>query len=126
MKWLLLFAFATCTSQKAPESVAVKITAHDTTWSADSGGREIHVPLGARVDLELKSRDYISIFAAPALGLRDFAAPGLPAKFEFRADKPGRYELRSDELCGRPHTDRSRGHVVVEDAAAYFAWKAHQ
>jgi cytochrome c oxidase subunit II len=85
-------------------------------------GREVHVPLGAEVRLTLTSRDYISDFTLPQLGLRDFAAPDLPSEFRFRADRAGRYDVRGDELCGRPHSERTRGVLVVEDAASFRAW----
>ena len=111
------------------------MVAHDTTWHAaylvegPAGraaevptGREVHVPLGAEVTLALASTVYISDFALPDLGLRDCAAPGLPSTLRFRADRPGRYVLRGDELCGRPHDERSRGLLIVEDPAAFQAW----
>ena len=123
----LLFALS---CQRAPAhvgTVAVKILAHDTSWDATvdgrEAGREIHVPLGATVQLTLASRDYISLFALPAFGLRDFAAPGLPGTFTFRANRAGSFELRGDELCGKPHTDKTRGHVIVDDG---LAWKAFE
>ena len=120
--------------QASLDSIAVRMVAHDTTWQAAyvvpqprgvaeiPTGREVHVPVGAEVVLALASRDYISVFTLPALGLRDFAAPGLPSEFRFVAARPGRFALRGDELCGRPHDDRSRGWLVVEDAAAFRAW----
>ncbi len=117
------------------DAVEVRITAQDTSWSAsyliaghDAGtvelqsGREVHLPLGAQVGLELKSRDYICVFAAPDLGLRDFAAPGLLGNFHFRAGRKGSFELRGDEMCGLPHTDKTRGRLVVEEPAAFRAW----
>jgi cytochrome c oxidase subunit 2 len=117
------------------DAVEVRVTAQDTAWSAsyliggrDAGtvelpsGREIHLPVGAQVGLELKSRDYICVFAAPDLGLHDFAAPGLPGNFHFRAAQKGSFELRGDEMCGLPHTDKTRGRLVVEEPAAFRAW----
>jgi heme/copper-type cytochrome/quinol oxidase subunit 2 len=117
------------------ENVDVRLVAEDTSWHASyliperngvptvvPTGREVHVPLGADVRLALTSRDYISDFTVPQLGLRDFAAPDLPSEFRFHADRSGRYDVRGDELCGRPHTDRTRGVLVVEDAASYRAW----
>jgi len=116
------------------DAVDVRLVAEDTSWHASyviqqtrrttevPTGREVHVPLGADVRLALSSRDYISDFRLPELGLRDFAAPDLPSEFRFRADRAGRYLLRGDELCGLPHTDRTRGTLVVEDTAAYRAW----
>jgi len=116
------------------DAVNVRLVAEDTSWHASyviqqanrttevPTGREVHVPLGADVRLALSSRDFISDFRVPDFGLRDFAAPDLPSEFRFRADRAGRYLLRGDELCGLPHTDRTRGTLVVEDTTAYRAW----
>jgi cytochrome c oxidase subunit II len=116
------------------DAVDVRLVAQDTSWHASyvlqqahrttevPTGREVHVPLGADVRLALSSRDYISDFRVPELGLRDFAAPDLPSEFRFRADRAGRYSVRGDELCGRPHTERARGTLVVEDSESFRAW----
>jgi cytochrome c oxidase subunit 2 len=116
------------------DAVDVRLVAQDTSWHASyvlgsaqratevPTGREVHVPLGADVRLALTSRDYISDFRVPELGLRDFAAPELPSEFRFRADRVGRYSVRGDELCGLPHTDRARGTLVVEDSESFRAW----
>jgi cytochrome c oxidase subunit 2 len=117
------------------DAVDVRLMAQDTSWHASyllpkrhgatttvPTGREVHVPIGAEVRLALMSRDYISDFSLPELGLRDFAAPDLPSELRFRADRTGRFDVRGDELCGRPHTDRTRGWLVVEDAASFRAW----
>ena len=113
----------------------VRLVAEDTSWHAvylmsESSGRtneiptdrEVHVPLGASVRLVLTSRDYISDFTVPELGLRDFAAPDLPSEFRFQATRAGRFALRGDELCGLPHTDKTRGWLIVEEAAQFKRW----
>lgn len=117
------------------DAVDVRLVAEGTSWHASylvtgrngattavPTGREVHVPLDADVRLALTSRDYISDFTLPQLGLRDFAAPDLPSEFRFHADRAGRYDVRGDELCGRPHTDTNRDWLVVEDAASFQAW----
>jgi len=116
------------------DAVDVRLVAQNTSWHASylfkeakgatevPTGREVHVPVGADVRLALTSRDYISDFTLPALGLRDFAAPELPSEFRFRADRTGRYDVRGDELCGLPHTDKTRGTLVVEDPVSFRAW----
>jgi cytochrome c oxidase subunit 2 len=135
----IAIGFAACgdpgAERIAVDTVAVRISAHDVAWNAAyvtvrgdgatveiSTAREVHLPIGAAVSLELASRDYICLFAMPDLGLRDFAAPGLPAQFHFRAERAGSYELRGDELCGLPHTEKTRGRFVVEDPALFQAW----
>lgn len=117
------------------DAVSVELTAHRADWNAEylipgghgsenrvSTGREVHVPRGAYVTLVFSSREYISNFDAPDLGLREFAAPGLPGHFQFRADHARRYELRADELCGLPHPERLVGAIVVEPAQEFQAW----
>ena len=117
------------------DAVEVRLVAEDTSWRASyllpqhggpaiavPTGREVHVPLGADVRLGLTSRDYIADFRLSDLGLRDFAAPDLPSEFRFRADHAGQYEVRGDELCGLPHTDKTRGLLIVEDPASFRAW----
>ena len=117
------------------DAVRVEMTAHRADWQAAyrlpdgagptrqvATGREVHVPIGAVVTLTMLSGDYIATFDAPAIGLRDFAAPGLPGRFEFHASTAGRYEVRADEICGLPHPEQFVGLVVVETPDAYRAW----
>jgi cytochrome c oxidase subunit 2 len=132
----VVFALSGCSAPPTirVDAVDVRLVAEDTSWHASyvlhhdrratevPTGREVHVPLGADVRLVLASRDYISDFRVPELGLRDFAAPDLPSEFRFRADRTGRYSVRGDELCGLPHTDRARGTLVVEDSESFRAW----
>ena len=131
---VIAMAAASAACQVTPKAdvraVEVRMVAHWPTWNATylieephgpameiPTGREVHVPLGATVTLALVSPVFISDFRLPALGLRDFAAPGLPSTFRFRADRPGRYRLQGDELWGRPHHERSRRWRVVGDPA---------
>ena len=115
------------------DAVQVRVRAQDTAWSADylfptapgavrsvATGREVHLPLGANVELSLSSRDFICLFAMPGLQLRDFAAPGVSGRFEFRAERAGSYEFRGDEMCGLPHTEKTRGRFVIEEPAFPF------
>lgn len=118
------------------DTVEVRMVAHAAAWQASyvlapqgngaatevPTGREVHVPIGAEVRFALTSLDYISDFTLPGLGLRDFCAPGLPSEIRFTADRAGRFALRGDQLCGLPHTDRSRGWLIVEDATAFRSW----
>lgn len=134
---ILSLVVSSCAAEPAVpvDAVSVRVVAQRTTWHASyilagperhsievATGREIHVPLGASVTIALASGEYIADFAMPALGVHDFAAPGLPSMVHFRASRAGRYDVRSGELCGLPHDDRSRGTLIVEAAGAYRAW----
>ena len=131
-----ILSLGSCDARPAvrTDAVDVRLVAQGTTWHASylfqdahgaievPTGREVHVPLGADVRLALTSRDYISDFRLPEFGLRDFAAPDLPSEFRFRANRAGRYDMRGDELCGLPHTDKTRGTLIVEDPEAFRTW----
>lgn len=112
------------------DQVNVRLVAEDRSWhasyvlaSADvPTGREVHVPLGASVHLTLNSPEFISAFTVPDLELRHFAAPELPSQVNFFTDRVGRHELRGDEMCGRPHTDRSLGWLVIDTPSDYQQW----
>lgn len=119
------------------DSIEVRMVAHAAAWQASyvvprpdgaateiPTGREVHVPIGAEVRFALQSLDYVSDFTLPGLGLRDFCAPGLPSEIRFTARQRGRFALRGDQLCGLPHTDKSRGWLVVEDAESFRLWVA--
>ena len=119
----------------ALHEVDIRLVAQDRSWHASYAmadaegqrmdvqtGREVHVPLGASVHLTLTSPDFISLFTVADLDLRHFAAPDLPSRVNFFAARVGRYELLSDELCGRPHTDRSRGWLVIDNPDAFQHW----
>ena len=117
------------------DEVEVRMVAHAAAWQASylverpgggateiPTGREVHVPIGAEVIFAISSLDYVSDFALPGLGLRDFCAPGLPSEIRFTASREGRFALRGDQLCGLPHGDRSRGWLVVEAPGAFRDW----
>ena len=120
------------------DHVVVRVRAQDTAWSGDyvlprqphplevPTGRQVHVPLGAEVELRLESRDYICLFAMPQQNVRDFAAPGLPTTVKFHADRLGEFDFRGDELCGLPHTEKTRGRFIVEAPAAFQEWVHEQ
>ncbi|HVY63041.1 MAG TPA: hypothetical protein VHF22_15395, partial [Planctomycetota bacterium] len=119
------------------DKVDVRVVSRGTSWSVEwvhparpgagasgAASREVHAPAGAEVRMTLVSEDYITTFAVPGLGLRDFAAPGVPGELAFHAGREGRFEMKADEMCGVPGRAHERGLVVVEDADAYRAWVA--
>ena len=61
-------------------------------------GKELHLPLGMSIELELTSRDYIYTFALPHLDLHQVAVPDLTFALAFTPR-----DHRRIRLCRRPN-----------------------
>jgi heme/copper-type cytochrome/quinol oxidase subunit 2 len=85
------------------------------------GVRNIRVPLGTRVVLLLKSRDYLYTLAIPDYGLKEIAVPGCEFRMELRPRAAGRLELIGEHLCGDPFAEIS-GQLVVEPQDRFRSW----
>lgn len=77
------------------------------------GERELLLPEHARVELSLRSGDFIYLFSIPALGLREVAVPGLEFTLAFETGEASVFDFKGDELCGLPHAPM-RGRLLVE------------
>jgi len=84
---------------------------------------EVHLPLGKPVLVLMRSHDVLHDFFVPNFRARMNTVPGQVSRFWFTPTVAGRYEALCAQLCGVGHPNM-RGHVVVEDPAAYGAWHA--
>ncbi len=84
-------------------------------------GNEVHLPLNRPVKVVLRSLDVLHDFFVPPFRARMNIVPGQVSSFWFTPTQAGRYESMCAQLCGVGHPDM-RGHVVVEDEAAFAAW----
>jgi cytochrome c oxidase subunit 2 len=84
--------------------------------------RSIHVPLGPKIVLVLKSSDYVYTFALPHYRMKEIAVPSLEFKMELQPDEAGKFALIGKQLCGDPHD--LQGHLVVEPPDCFLAWLA--
>jgi heme/copper-type cytochrome/quinol oxidase subunit 2 len=84
------------------------------------GDGEVHVPVGTRTRLLLRSEDYVYTLALPHLGLKEIAVPDLDFQLDFDASQSGTFELRGDQMCGYAHADLI-GKLVVGTAESYVA-----
>ncbi|MER3589978.1 MAG: cytochrome c oxidase subunit II [Mastigocladus sp. ERB_26_1] len=82
---------------------------------------ELHVPVGADVQLNLASTDVIHSFWVPQFRLKQDAIPGIPTKLRFVATKVGTYPVVCTELCGGYHGSM-RSQVVVHTPEEYESW----
>jgi cytochrome c oxidase subunit 2 len=125
-----------------PTPLVIRATGRDFYWhfaypgrdgtlgTADdiTSDRDVHVPIGRPVKIELASEDYVYTFGAPELGLKEIAVPELSFAIDFTPEKPGRYQLEVDPLCGLrfAHENDTMGQLVIEPAAEVKAWLAGQ
>lgn len=86
---------------------------------------EIHLPVGARVEFQLESRDVIHSFWIPALGGKVDMIPGRTTRLVLEPTKPGRYRGTCAEYCGASHAWMSF-YAVVEEPAEFERWLAAQ
>ncbi|AFY30676.1 cytochrome c oxidase subunit II [Calothrix sp. PCC 7507] len=82
---------------------------------------ELHVPVGADVQLNLSAVDVIHSFWVPQFRLKQDALPGIPTELRFVATKPGTYPVVCTELCGAYH-GAMRSQVIVHTPAEYDSW----
>ena len=82
---------------------------------------ELHVPVNAKVQLGLRSKDVIHSFFVPVLRLKQDAMPGREIMAWFEATKAGRWEIPCAELCGFGHSGM-KGWVNVLEPAEYDSW----
>lgn len=85
-------------------------------------GDEVHLPIGQPVLVLMRSHDVLHDFFVPPIRARMNIVPGQVSRFWFTPTVAGRYEALCAQLCGVGHPNM-RGFVVVEDAAAYDAWR---
>jgi cytochrome c oxidase subunit 2 len=122
-------------SDSEPVDVELEVTAHQWWWEVSyqdpqlpqrfRTANEIHIPVGARVGIDLKSQDVIHSFWVPRLHGKLDLIPGHTNRIVLQADEPGIYQGECAEYCGVQHA-HMRFLVVAESPAEYQAWAARQ
>lgn len=120
------------------EPCRVEITGHRDGWRARYPGNDgrfdtnddvlsldrVHVPIATKIELTLKSADYIYTFSLPRYGVREIAVPDLVFRAEMCPTQAGRAVVVGDPLCGDSH--ELRGDFVVESRERFQAWLSEQ
>jgi cytochrome c oxidase subunit 2 len=86
---------------------------------------EIHIPVGKRMFVALKSDDVIHSLWFPQLGGKEDLVPGQTNSIYLEADKPGVYEGNCVEFCGAGHA-WMLAQVIAQPPAQYAAWQRQQ
>jgi cytochrome c oxidase subunit 2 len=115
----------------APQDAAVHITVDGELWwwrvtyPADgvTTANEIHVPLGERVDLTLRSDNLIHSLWVPQLTGKTDLVPGTTNHLQFTATSTGTFRGQCAEFCGVQHANMGLS-IVVQEPADYATWVA--
>jgi cytochrome c oxidase subunit II len=84
---------------------------------------EMHVPVGKKIRVNLRSQDVIHSFFVPQFRIKQDTVPGREIGAWFDAMKPGKYEWPCAELCGFGHSGM-RGWIYVHTPEDYTKWEA--
>ena len=135
---LILLGTNGCTPALPPRPLHIQIIGEEFNWqfrypgpdgelqTADDiikPGKELHLPLGIEIELELTSRDYIYTLALPHLDLHQVAVPDLTFALAFTPQTTGVFAFVGDQMCGFEH-ESLNGRMVVESPAAFVDWLA--
>jgi cytochrome c oxidase subunit 2 len=115
--------------QNDPAPLTIEVTGHQWWWEVrylDSTpgqvvrtANELHVPVGRRVRLRLRSGDVIHSFWVPGLQGKVDMIPGRTNLFWLQADRPGSWRGQCAEFCGMQHAKMAL--VVVAQPPQEFA-----
>jgi cytochrome c oxidase subunit II len=86
---------------------------------------EIHIPVGKRLLVDLRSADVIHDFWAPELGRKIDVVPGHPNRLWIEADHGGTYLGMCAEFCGNEHA-WMRFLVIADPPERFAAWLKEQ
>lgn len=117
------------------DKLTIQVTGHQWWWEIRyqtpfsdqvfTTANEIHIPVGARVTLELASTDVIHSFWVPSLtGKRDLI-PGRDNRLEIMATRAGIYRGQCSQFCGLQHAHMGI-FVVAENQDDFARWSEGQ
>ena len=86
---------------------------------------EVHIPVGTRIELTLRSNDVIHSFWVPRLAGKTDAIPGRENHMWLQADEVGTYIGQCAEFCGEAHA-LMRLTVVADTQEDFDDWVAEQ
>jgi cytochrome c oxidase subunit 2 len=122
-------------AQAAQPAVQVEVVAEQWWWRVhyvDAAGdqdfataNEIRIPVGATVEIALRSADVIHSFWVPSLAGKIDMFPGRVNTLRLSADRPGVFRGQCAEYCGGPHA-RMALLVIALPEESFEAWRAQQ
>ncbi len=108
----------------------VVITGHQWWWEVEYpkdgviAANEIHLPVGKKLLINLKTADVIHDWWVPALGRKMDMIPGRTNHIWLTINKPGKYEGACSEYCGAQHA-WMRIQVIAQSPNQFKKWEEH-
>jgi cytochrome c oxidase subunit 2 len=123
------FVVAKATEAPDPRTtpLTVDVIGHQWWWEVRYPGspavtaNEIHIPVGTRVNLIVRTADVIHSFWVPQLNRKIDTIPGRTNSILLEADRPGRYRGDCAEFCGSQHANMGM-YVYADPPARFRAW----
>jgi cytochrome c oxidase subunit 2 len=108
----------------------IEVEAEQWTWhfrypGSEVDSKELHIPVGQRVELAITSLDVIHSFWVPAFGIKQDAVPGRTTVIHVTVNDAGTYRGQCAELCGGGHTFMLFD-TVAQSEAELADWLAHE
>ena len=140
---LLLLGIGGCEEPSAVplpiEQVTIEMTGHDFKWHSRYAGIDeqlgteddieaaqvLHVPVDSRIEILLKSRDFLYSLEVPQARRKEIAVPELTFSLSFDTDTIGTFEMPGGQMCGYSHPDLI-GTLIVESQSDYARWLTSQ
>ena len=109
-----------------PSAMVVKVIAIQWSWQFQYpdylfSSKELYLPVGQQVDLQMTSLDVTHSFYVPEFRLKQDILPGRSVDLRITPSRIGHYTLTCSQLCGAHHTDMV-ANVVVLSKADFLAW----
>lgn len=130
----LLSSPRTFASMTRPELV-VEIVGEQWWWRVEyldergepdfATANELRVPVGAQVELRLKSADVLHSFWVPPLAGKLDMIPGRTNRLVVVADREGAWRGQCAEYCGTAHAQMAL-HVIAQPPAGFGRWRDGQ
>ena len=116
-------------------ALAIEVVGHQWWWEVrylrPDGERdfvtanEIRLPVGAAVEVRLRSADVLHSFWVPALAGKLDLIPGKDNRLRVAAQRAGTWRGQCAEYCGGPHGQMAL-FVVAEEPGDFEAWRDAQ
>ena len=133
---LIFFFYQTLTVMNAVSPAVPKdrqpdivITGHQWWWEVDYPGsnvvtaNEVHLPVGKRLLMQMRSADVIHDWWVPELGNKMDLVPNQSNYLWLDINKPGKYIGACSEFCGAQHA-WMRINVIAQDENDFNKWLA--